>query len=468
MFQLKLFGTAGIRMIYPDELNPELALRIGNAIGQLGLSNTAYIIHDTRTTSPLISLLISAGLMSTGTIVYHGGIAPTPVVAYKARKEKAIGISVTASHNPPEYNGVKIYDVEGYEFTRDLEATVEKCVESPNYVKWNKVGGLIELRDLSREYSEALAHFIGEVKPRWKPNIAIDCANGAAFNISPSIIRMLGAVPYTFNCNPDGYFLSRPPEPRRDALEKMLPAYSSVNPAVVFAHDGDADRVAILDPTKGFIRQDRVLAYFAKKILEVKKGHVIISIDTGFVVDDVVYEMGGSVERYVLGKTHEKVKELGLSNVVMAGEPWKLIYTSWGPWVDGILQVALITKAIVESGKPFTKLLDEERIPDYPWDRRSYVIEPANIRNMVFEEVVEEIEHSLGDPIKVIRIDGYRFEYKDNSWLLLRKSGTEPKIRIYAEAREASRLKEIIERAENTIIKIVKKHGGKITEITIG
>ncbi|MEM4583259.1 MAG: phosphoglucomutase, partial [Desulfurococcaceae archaeon] len=107
---MKLFGTAGIRMIYPDELNPELALRIGNAIGQLGLSNTAYIIHDTRTTSPLISLLISAGLMSTGTIVYHGGIAPTPVVAYKARKEKAIGISVTASHNPPEYNGVKIYD----------------------------------------------------------------------------------------------------------------------------------------------------------------------------------------------------------------------------------------------------------------------------------------------------------------------------------------------------------------------
>ncbi|MEM0059892.1 MAG: phosphoglucomutase, partial [Desulfurococcaceae archaeon] len=164
----------------------------------------------------------------------------------------------------------------------------------------------------------------------------------------------------------------------------------------------------------------------------------------------------------------ERVKELGLKHVVMAGEPWKLIHTSWGPWVDGVLQVALLTKAILEWGKPISKLLDDEKIPDYPWDRRSYFLEPFSIRDIVFKELVEEVEHLLGEPLRVIEIDGYRFEYKDYSWILIRKSGTEPKIRIYVEAREKSRLREITEKTEDTLIKITKKHGGKVVEVTIG
>jgi len=465
---MKLFGTAGIRMKYPADLTPETALRIGNAVGRLKLSSKAYIVHDTRTTSPLISLLIGAGLMSSGIGVFLGGIAPTPVAAYEARKEKAIGVSVTASHNPPDYNGVKLYDVEGYEFTRDLESRIEEMVDYPCYNDWNNVGALLEVRNVLRDYYDDLFNFIGEVKAKWKPIIVIDCANGSAYNVSPSIIRDLGAIPFTFNCNPDGFFPARTPEPRRDVLEKMLPTYSSINPAVIFAHDGDADRVAVLDPVKGFIRQDRLLAFYAKKILESRKGHVVVSIDTGFVVDEVVYEHGGSLERYMLGKTHERVKELGLKHVVMAGEPWKLIHTSWGPWVDVVLQVALLTKAILEWGKPISKLLDDEKIPDYPWDRRSYFLEPFSIRDIVFKELVEEVEHLLGEPLRVIEIDGYRFEYKDYSWILIRKSGTEPKIRIYVEAREKSRLREITEKTEDTLIKITKKHGGKVVEVTIG
>ncbi|MCC6043636.1 MAG: phosphoglucomutase, partial [Desulfurococcaceae archaeon] len=106
---MKLFGTAGIRLKYPEELTPELVFKIGNALGRLGLSSRAYIVHDTRTTSPLVSFLLAAGLMSTGVDVVYGGLEPTPVAAFKAMKEKALGVSVTASHNPPEYNGLKFY-----------------------------------------------------------------------------------------------------------------------------------------------------------------------------------------------------------------------------------------------------------------------------------------------------------------------------------------------------------------------
>lgn len=465
---MKLFGTAGIRMRYPSELDPVLALKIGNAVGRLGLSKSAHIVYDTRTTSPLLAFSIGAGLMSAGINVGFVGIAPTPVAAFIARSERSVGVSVTASHNPSEYNGVKLYDPEGFEFTRALEERVEFLTESTIYEEWSSVGDFTEARGLVEEYVNSLLEFVGEIKPRWAPKVVVDCANGAAYCVTPVVVRNLGAVPITINCNPDGFFPHRPPEPRKDTLEQLLPLYSAVKPTVIFAHDGDADRVAVLDPTGGFIRQDRVLAFFAKKILEEKKGHVVVSIDTGFVVDEVVYEYGGTIERHALGKTHERVKELGVSRVVMAGEPWKLAYTSWGPWVDGILQVALITKAILESGKPFLQILNEENIPDYPWERRSYLIEPTEIRDKAYANAVEELQGALGDPVRVIDIDGYRFEYKDNSWILVRKSGTEPKIRIYAEARSRERLSEIVIKAENIVNRAIKKCGGKIVEVTVG
>ncbi|MEM4751010.1 MAG: phosphoglucomutase [Desulfurococcaceae archaeon] len=465
---MKLFGTAGIRMRYPGELDPLLMLKIGNAVGRLGLSSKAHVVCDTRTTSPVLALSFGAGLMSAGVDVAFVGVAPTPVAAFSARKEKSIGVSITASHNPPEYNGVKLYDPEGFEFTRTLEERIESLVKSTSYEEWSRAGNFVEASSILKEYTNSLLEFTGTPRPKWTPRVVIDCANGAAYSIVPSVVRSLGAVPVTLNCNPDGFFMFRQPEPRKDVLERFLPLYSAVESAVIFSHDGDADRVAVLDPVKGFIRQDRVLAFFAKKILEKRRGHVVVSIDTGFVVDEVVYKLGGTVERYVLGKTHERVKELGLSYVVMAGEPWKLIHTSWGPWVDGVLQVVLITKIVLETGKPFSRVLDEEGIPEYPWDRRSYLIESVEVRDGVYMDIVEDLKGALGEPLRVISIDGSRFEYEDGSWVLVRKSGTEPKIRIYAEARSRERLAEIVNKVEGIVVKAVKRRGSKVVEVTIG
>ena len=466
---MKLFGTAGIRLRYPIELNPILAYKIGSVVGELKLSRRAYIVTDTRTTRHVLALSLASGLLSSSVDVYYVGIAPTPIAGYAAMTQKAIGISVTASHNPPEYNGFKFYDPGGYEFTRDLEETIEKLIDtdiSPS--EWSNVGVFEVSTTILKSYVEDLLEFIGKPRASWSPRIVIDCANGASYEITPLIVRRLGAIPVTVNCNPDGFFPVRLPEPRKDLLENLLPLYRSAEPALILAHDGDADRVAFLDPTIGFIRQDRILAFFAKKILEESKGRVVVSIDTGFVIDDVVEELGGVVERYPLGKTHERVKELGASSVVMAGEPWKLIYTKWGPWVDGILQVGLIVKHIVERGKSLIKILEEEKIPDYPWARRSYLVEPLEIRDYVYVEVVEELKHILGEPVRTMTIDGFRFEYSDRSWVLLRKSGTEPKIRLYAEAQDKGRLEFIVNRVEEVLIKTIKKHGGRVVEITIG
>lgn len=466
---MKVFGTAGIRMKYPENMDPLLALKIGNAVGALGLAKQAFIVHDTRTTGHVLLYALGAGLMSAGVDVVYVGTAPTPVAGYAAKRYKSLGVSVTASHNPPEYNGMKFYDTEGYEFTRDIESAVEARLDAPPvYVEWNKVGKASLNPHVVDEYLDNIVNFL-EKPSRVSPvTIVVDCANGSMYHVAPIVIRSMGATPITFNCNPDGYFPARAPEPRKDVLENLLSKYSPFRPYAIFAFDGDGDRLAVLDPHAGFIRQDRLLAFFAKKILEVRKGHVVVSIDTGYVVDEVVLKFNGTIERYPLGKTHERVKELGVGNVVMAGEPWKLIYPAWGPWVDGVLQAGILAKYIAESGKPISKLLDDENIPDYPWDRRSYFIEPPNVRDLVYAELADELKTLLGEPNRVLDIDGLRFEYDDYSWILVRKSGTEPKLRVYAEARTKERLVEIVEKVEHKLFELAKKNHGRVVEVTIG
>ncbi len=465
----KLFGTAGIRKLYSEGVDPILAYKLGLAVAEVvGRKGVAYIVHDPRVTSPTLSLALMSGLMAGGLDAGYIGLAPTPVAAYASLWHGVVGVSVTASHNPPEYNGFKFYDQDGYEFVRSLEKKIEELVDRVKTPSWTIARGFFLASEIIDEYIDDMVSRLEPEKRAIEPRVVVDLANGASYYVTPTILRKLGARVYTIAGNPDGYFPTRPPEPRKDVLESFLHVYAGFNPHVILAHDGDADRLAVLSPRKGFIRQDRVIAFYAAKLLEERKGLVVVSVDTGRVVDEVVEKMGGRVERYVLGKTHERVKELGVNNVVLAAEPWKLIDPQWGPWVDGVWQTGLIVKSVIEEGKPFDKILDEMNIPDYPWDRRSYLISPRERRDQIYSELVEELKELIGEPGNVLEIDGVRYEYKDGSWILLRKSGTEPKIRLYAEAPIKERLLDMVNKVEKRLIVIAKKHGADVIEKTVG
>lgn len=465
---MKLFGTAGIRLVYPSELNPLIALKIGRAVAELGLSRESVIVHDTRRTSKLLLFSIASGLMSGGINARIVGLAPTPVAAFAARKYKAVGISVTASHNPPEYNGFKFYDPEGFEFTRDIEERIEALAERDIEPRpWRDAGDASTFEEAVREYLAELLERQG-VAQRRKLNIVVDCGGGATSQLAPYIIKSLGGIPVTINCTPDDEFLVRSPEPRKDVLESLRDLYFAARPAAVMALDGDGDRLSVVDPLTGFVKQDRLLALYLKLILTEKRGRVIVSVDTGRAIDKVAEEMGAKVERYVLGKTHERVKQLGIENVAMAGEPWKLIDTRWGPWVDGLWQVAILTKLVLEREAPISRILEQEGIPDFPWGRVSYLISPVELRDAIYNEVVDALGHALGEPVNELRIDGVRYEYEDGSWLLIRKSGTESKIRFYYEAPTRERRDEISEKAERALLDALSKYGGKLVSRTEG
>lgn len=470
---MKIFGTAGIRGLYPDVINPLFALRLGIAIGQLKLSKKSVVVYDTRRTSPLLAHALISGLLSTGVKVLNGNLAPTPVVAYGARRHSGVGVSVTASHNPPEYNGFKLYDPQGYEFTRILETRIEELLDADIALpQWYEAGEVVWDEGLIGEYLEDMLHKLregdGHSNRGDRYRIVVDCAGGATYQLAPLIVKQLGGKPFNVNCSPDSDFVMRSPEPRKDVLESFFETYISFRPLAVFALDGDGDRLSVIDPRLGFIRQDRVLALFAKLILSEKRGRIIVSVDTGKVVDEVVEQLGGTVERYVLGKTHERVKELGEENVALAGEPWKLIDTRWGPWVDGLWQLGLLTSLIVSRGKTIGEILSDENIPDYPWGRVSYLMEPSALRDKMYSEIVEELKGALGEPTRIIDIDGVRFEYSDESWVLVRKSGTEPKLRFYFEAKSHERISAMESEIDRIINRVAEKMGAKVVSKTIG
>ncbi len=459
----RLFGTAGIRATYLKTITPELAFNIGLSIAKY-VGNQGHIVigHDTRTTSPLLSLSVASGAMSGGLNVLFLGLTPTPVAAYGTRKLHArTGIVVTASHNPPTDNGFKVFDEHGMEYTVPMELELEELIYNVNnnyYVPWHKVGN-IENIHLVNDYINDILEKL-DTKKRREPKVIVDCANGTAYNVTPIILRSMGAKVITSNCQPDGFFPGREPEPRPDVLNYLNYLLKDLNSEIALAHDGDADRLSVITREEGFIRQDRIIALFAKLKLEKHgKGLIISSIDTGRVLDDVVEKYGGKLIRWKLGKTHEKLKEH--PNALLAAEPWKLIDPEWGLWVDGIYQAAFIGKLIIETSKLDELLKD---IPDYPLARFSLKVDESS-RDKVYDLTTKKIMEHYKNPIKITTIDGIRLDFEDKSWILVRKSGTEPKIRFYIEALKSDKLKDIVKTIINIINKVTSEINAKIKHL---
>ncbi len=459
MGKRRLFGTAGIRGPYLEKVSPDLAFNVGLALAtylkRRGCKGTVNVGYDCRLTSPLLALSVSTGLMCGGINVYFLGLVPTPTLAFSIPYCKSVsGVIVTASHNPPQDNGIKVYDAKGMESTVKSEMELEDIIFNNAYERasWNEVGR-IEFdytQSILSEYIEKLASLMTPKTIKDRIKVVVDCANGAASNVTPTILRKLGAKVHTLNCNIDGTFPGRYPEPRPDTLTDLSRAVVTLGCHAGFGHDGDADRLSVLDSSGNFIYNDRLIAFFAKLKLEEKKGIVVVSIDTSLAIDEVVERMGGKVVRTKLGKTHEKLAELG-GKAILAAEPWKLIDPDWGFWVDGIYQATLLTKVMLENGVSIEKVLSD--IPSYP-QSRFFIRCPDDIKEAVVTRVHERMREVFKNEIESeLDFDGLRLNLKDGSWVLVRASGTEPKIRGYCEARNPKRLKEI----ESTIKKLIQE-----------
>ena len=454
---LRLFGTAGIRGPYLESVTPELAYRIGLAVASyIGGRGSSCVGHDVRTTSPLLAYMAAAGLMAGGVDSIYLGLVATPVVAYSVpHTRSSSGIVITASHNPPQDNGIKVFDRSGMEYTMAMEEDLEKIIFEGDaermHAPWDRVGRLVFAPEIQEDYIRDLVSVMHVSRPKLSLKIAVDCANGAASGVTPRILRSIGVERViSVNCHQDGFFPGRYPEPRPDVLYEYQKILGPMNLHGLLAHDGDADRLSMIVPGWGFVKQDLLIALYAAWKLRESRGDIIVSVDVGMEVEEIAEKLGGKIVRAKLGKQHEKLKELG-SRAVLAAEPWKLIDPSWGPWVDGIYQAALIARISLETGLRPIDIV--KALPFYPSARLSIKFSNDRDKKVVYQKSRSELLEKLAtESANILDIDGVRVQMEDGSWILLRASGTEPKVRIYAQSREPKRLIEMVERAKAIVL----------------
>jgi len=414
---MQLFGSSGIRRVVDRNLL-QLAWKVGLAAGKI--HSNVIVGSDTRNSSPALKHALVSGLLSSGSRCYDAGILPTPTLAFATREFDA-GAMITASHNPPEYNGIKLLNPDGSAFDCRQQKQLEEMIldDSLPASAWDEMKSVSTYQKAIEQHTERiLQDFPADLKLK----VVLDCGCGAGSVITPCLLKKLGCEVIALNCYPSGFF-PRDSEPTEASLGDLIKATRELDADLGIAHDGDADRLMIVDDRGRFVSGDKLLALLAQQ-LRVKE--VVTTVDASMIID----EMGLKVTRTRVGDSYvsEELKKSG----DFGGEPsgsWIFPNISLCP--DGIYAAARVVA--LASHQELSQLVDS--IPRYPLIRGS-------ISNQGL--VISALEKQLlaMEPLSVSHIDGIKLNFK-NGWLLIRASGTEPKIRITAEARneaEARRL----------------------------
>ena len=433
---MTLFGTAGIRGDVRERLTPELALAVGRAAGADAADRDStpefVIARDGRETGPGLCAALEAGLESAGAAVRRAGVLPTPALAFASRGRR--GVMVTASHNPPTDNGLKLF-ADGEEYGDDAEARTESRVAEPDppaaWDEWGsakRIDPLQDYRDRIADYAKGHGSALDGIK------LVVDCGNGMAGRATPQVLGALGADVTGLNANVDGHFPARGSKPTPETLGDLQAFLAddegsgsgdeTDDPTLGIAHDGDADRVVFLDSAGEIVHEDTVVAILAE--------HYTRASDAD---DPVVVTTPNASSR--IDERVAAAREAGNANttVVFAAEPWKHIHTALGPWIDGVASAAVFSRLVAERGlatlrEPIAERPYRKVSVDCPDDRKATVMERlATTLPEAFPDADVDTEH------------GVRLVL-DEGWVLVRPSGTEPKVRVYVESEQVEELRE--------------------------
>ncbi len=433
MVAKKLFGTSGIRGLIGSEVTCELALNVGKSLAYyLGNQGTVVIGYDTRTTNQMLDQAICAGLLESGVDVVKIGMVPTPLVGYATEKLNAdAGIMLTASHNPSQYNGIKLWNKNGMAYTQAQERKIEEIYANKDYisVSWENVGKLSVNEEIKGQYIDDLVDMV-DIKKGLK--VVVDCASGAGSEISPLVFRKAGCEVTTLNSQPDGFFPGRNPEPNAENLQTLMKTVVAIGADLGIAHDGDADRMITVDEKGNVSPFDSLLALISKEF----EGDIVTTVDAGLCMDESVK---GEVLRTPVGDVN--VAEVIIEkDAAFGGEPsgtW--LHPDFCMCPDGILSGLRMAEIVSRDGK-LSDLLAQ--IPQYP-NIREKITCSKEAKIKVMENMEDLLKDAFDDIVDVNSLDGVRLTFADDSWVLVRPSGTEDYIRITLESRDSQRAEEI-------------------------
>ena len=427
---MRLFGTNGIRGVVGKDLTPDLALKVGRAVATWRGPHLLGLGRDTRTSGPMLRDALVSGLLASGARVLDVGVLPSPALQYYVKaRGLAGGVIVTASHNPPEWNGIKVVDARGMEIAREDEETIEEAIASGAFAipAWRDVGGVSMASDGPRVYMDAVAARVDRAAiAKRRPFVVVDPGNGAACGTTPQLLRELGCRVTTIHAQPDGGFPGRNPEPTAANLEELRRLVPVLGADLGIAHDGDADRAAVLTEHGEFVDGDRLLAWLAGEIVRRTPGLVVTPVSSSSCVEETVRKHGGRVEYTRVGAPLV-ARAIYAKGAVFGGEEnGGMIFPEHLFARDGGMTAAKVVELLALSGEPLSKSL--AAIPRY-YLMKGSVPCPVDRREAFLGKL-----RDLAAGYRVETIDGVKV-HGEGGWVLIRPSGTEAIARIYAEGR---------------------------------
>lgn len=434
-----IISVSGVRGKVGVSLDVRLLTRFALAFGTFVGSRTVVIGRDSRTSSPTVRHAVLAGLLATGCHVIDVGLCSTPTVLLMAKYFAAQGsITITASHNPVDWNGIEFASESGRLLTQTEREKLTRIYEDEDFAvaSWDKQGTFEEFQDANRYHiNQILSSPWLDIDLIRSTNlkVVLDSGNGAGSVISPALLKELGCEVVEINCIPDGNF-QRPAEPTPDALCGLCEIIRDKKADIGFAHDGDADRVVIVTNEGVALTGEWTLAFIAEFILRKTKGDIVATVSTSRMLDDIAgkYEVKLHRTKVGVGWVVEKMYEI---NAVIGGEgTGGVIYPSINYTTDGIASIAAIVQHLCESKRSISVLVDE--MPKYEMCRKKLEIPSQEIARQLIELAIIKFENesisNLSTPL-VELTDGLKCVW-DDRWVNIRKSGTEPVIRVFSEA----------------------------------
>ena len=448
----RLFGTDGVRGVANSELTPELAFKLGKA-GAYVLSENNHskpvvlIGKDTRISGDMLEDALSAGILSVGGNVIKVGVLPTPAVAYLVRHYNAdVGVVISASHNPFEYNGIKFFNGDGFKLDDEIEDRIEDIIirntDVNSHITGDKLGRCLDAdEDALEHYAKYLTQTVDCDMTGLK--LVLDCANGASFKVAEMVYKMLGADITVIGNEPDGLNINHACGSTHP--EKLQAEVVKQGAFLGLAYDGDADRLIAVDELGRIIDGDKLICICAKMLKDagaLKDDKVTATVMSNIGFHKYLENLGCTVDVTAVGDRYVLERMLETGCVIGGEQSGHIIFRNHSTTGDGILSSLQLVSAILASGKKASELSDEIEI--YP-----QVLKNAKVKN-------ENKNKYKNDPEICEAIAKVEAEMEGSGRVLIRPSGTEPLVRVMIEGQDVDHITELAQ----DIAKLLTKRFG--------
>jgi phosphoglucosamine mutase len=443
----RYFGTDGIRgLANGEKLTPELAMKVGMAAGLKFVNgdhrNRVVIGKDTRRSGYMIENALTAGFTAVGMDVYLLGPMPTPAVAMLTRSLRAdLGVMISASHNPFDDNGIKLFRHDGYKLSDALEDDIEKLIDS------NMLSSLSRGRDIGRAHRDEAAQtrYIEHAKRTLPKNIdltglrvVVDCANGAAYKVAPTALWELGAEVFTIGNEPDGFNIND--KVGSTAPEALIAKVRELRADIGIALDGDADRVIVVDEKGEIVDGDQLMAVIAESWYargELRGGGLVATVMSNLGLERYLGNLGLNLERTQVGDRYvlETMRAKGFN--VGGEQSGHIILSDFTTTGDGLIAALQLLAVAKLAGKPVSDACQRfEKVPQILQSIRYKDGKP--LEHKLVQQAIQESQARLGD----------------SGRLVIRPSGTESVIRVMAESDDEGLVAAVVAEIAATIRKV--------------